>query len=117
MVNKRKIKTPSEAESPASKIVKTDERKEKLVPFHFEENECDVMITTKENEVHLTSSFLKMTSNGENIQMKDGKLKIDVSTKCLIYCLSFYDPKSWDEAEECKYFSFKFFFPTKIKDF
>ena len=109
MVNKRKLKTSSEVESPVRKIVKSDERKEKMVPFNLNENDCDVIITTKENEVHLPSGFLKMLSNGENIQMADGKMKINVSTECLVHCLSFYNLKNWDETKSCKfYISFRY---------
>ena len=104
MVNKRKLKTPSEVESPASKIVKDDERKEKLVPFDLNENECDILITTKENEVLLPSGFLKMLSNGEDIQMTDGKMKIDVSSACLVHCLSFYNLRNWDKTKACKFY-------------
>ena len=66
MVNKRKLKTSaSEAESTEGKRIQTDERKEKRIPLDFDENDCDVIITTKEHEVHIPCGFLKLASNGE----------------------------------------------------
>eukprot|EP00111_Clytia_hemisphaerica_P000482 TCONS_00001385-protein len=99
MANKRKQKTSAEMKSIASKIIKIDERKEKLVPFDFDDNDYDVIIITRENEVYLPSGFVKMLSNGKDIQLRDGRMNIDASTECLVRCLSFYDLRFWDETQ------------------
>ena len=102
---KRKLKT-TEAE-PQGKTPKTsgeesiphERRKEKLIPFDFEEDECDVIITTKDKEVHLPSSFLEMASKGETLPIVDGAISIDVYARNLVEALSFYCPKcDKDEA-------------------
>ena len=111
---KRKLKTSAE---PAAKVSKTDdaettpsdERKEILIPFGFDEKDCDVIIETKDKEVHIPVNFLKMATNGNSLQsFTDGKMNIDVSSEGLLEALGFYVPKSWkDGAKGCK-FSLKY---------
>ena len=109
---KRKQKT---SESPASKISKScendetlvpnEERKEILVPFDFEENDCDIVIMTKDKEVLLPSSFLEMASNDENLPVINGRIEIDVLADSVVKALSYYVPKFWDDDQESKSFN------------
>ena len=100
---KRKLKTTDaqpQGKTPKTSCEETvpnEERKEKLVPFDFDENDCDVIIMTKDKEVHLPSSFLEMASNGETLPIVDGRISIDVSAESLEESLSFYYPKIDDE--------------------
>ena len=73
--------------------------KEKLVPFDFDAHDCDVIITTRDKEVHLPSSFLEMVSNG---QFMSKMLEIEVASEMLIKVLSFYCPKNSSSNLECK---------------
>ena len=101
---KRKLKTTeAEPQGKASKTtgaetVPNEERKEKLVPFDFDESNCDVIIVTKDKEVHLPSSFLRMASNDNVFPLVDGKIPIDVSAESLVISLSIYCPK-WDDED------------------
>ena len=109
---KRKQKT---SELPASKISKSrendetllpnEERKEKLVPFDFDENYCDVIIMTKDKELHLPSSFLEMASNDNDLPVSNGKIEIDVLADSVVKALSYYVPKFWDDDQESKSFN------------
>ena len=74
---------------------------EKLVPFDFEENECDAVIIAKDKTIHIPSSFLGLVSNG-GLTLAENELTINVSSDSLIQALSFYDPKYWEGIEEGK---------------
>uniref|UniRef100_A0A7M5WQZ1 Uncharacterized protein n=1 Tax=Clytia hemisphaerica TaxID=252671 RepID=A0A7M5WQZ1_9CNID len=81
------------------KGVTNEKRKEKLIPFDFDENDCDVIIEAKDKEVHLPSSFLEMVSGGRTLPMIS---KTDVTSERLIKVLSFYCPKiSTNKLEFC----------------
>uniref|UniRef100_A0A7M5UV49 Uncharacterized protein n=1 Tax=Clytia hemisphaerica TaxID=252671 RepID=A0A7M5UV49_9CNID len=77
-------------------IVPNEERNEKLVPFDFHENECDVIIKTKDKEVQLPSSFLEMVSSpmyfNNNVKYV---FDVDVCAESVTKALSFYHPKDW----------------------
>ena len=101
---KRKLKSSE----PAAKLSKTDdtetvpnnERKEKLVPFGFDEKNCNVIIEAKDKEVHLPSNLLRMATNEKTLT---SKMAIDVSSESLVEALSFYIPKNWkDDGKDCK---------------
>ncbi|XP_066923572.1 uncharacterized protein [Clytia hemisphaerica] len=96
---KRKPRTTSTS-SHDKTLVPNEERKEKLVSLGFDENECDVIIETKDKEVHLPLNFLEMVSNDQNIQMADGKLYIDVFSEKLIKALLFYRQKYYTDNFE-----------------
>ena len=95
-MGKRKLKTNPTTSDNEEKNIPNEERKEKLVP-NFDESKCDVIIITVDKEIHLPSSFLEMMSNDEDIQMTDGKIKIDVCSETLIKALSFYRPKNFQK--------------------
>ena len=88
------------AEGP-EKEEKDQEGKEKLVPFDFEENVCDVIIIAKDKKVHIPSSFLGLVSNG-GLTLVENEFTIDASSDSLIQAFSFYDPKYWEGIEEGK---------------
>ena len=100
---KRKLKTSyvePQGKTPktsGAETVPNEERKEKLVPFDFDENNCDVIIMTKDKEVHFPSSFLKMASNKDDLPIVEGKISIDVSAENLVESLSFFYPKCEDD--------------------
>ena len=101
-MGKRKLKTNPTTSDNEEKNIPNEERKEKLVP-NFDESKCDVIIITVDKEIHLPSSFLEMMSNDEDIQMTDGKIKIDVYSETLIKALSFYRPKNCKDTMTCKF--------------
>ena len=102
-MGKRKLKTNPTTSDNDENNIPNEERKEKFVPFNFDENKCDVIIITVDREIHLPSSFLEMVSNDEDIQMTDGKIEIDVHSETLIKALSFYRPKEWKDIMKCKF--------------
>ena len=69
----------------------------------FDINDCDVIITTKDKEVYLPSSFSEVVSNDENIQMTDGKIEIGVCSEKLNKALLFYLPKNCKDTKTCKF--------------
>uniref|UniRef100_A0A7M5WRJ8 BTB domain-containing protein n=1 Tax=Clytia hemisphaerica TaxID=252671 RepID=A0A7M5WRJ8_9CNID len=83
-------------------IVPNEERNEKLVPFDFHENECDVIIKTKDKEVQLPSSFLEMVSSpmyfNNNVKYV---FDVDVCAESVTKALSFYHPKDWTNKIDC----------------
>ena len=105
-MGKRKLRTNPTPNSNYKKSIPNEERKEKLFPFDFNENDCDVAIITKDKEVHLPSSFLEMISNYENIKMADGKIEMDVLSEKLIKALSFYRPRDCEDTMKCKFLNF-----------
>ena len=104
---KRKLKT----EETSGKVAKTvscndpmeEQRKEKLVPFDFEENDCDVVIRTKDKEIHVPSSFLVSNESNSNSTVKhcDRKM-VDYSSVKVMKAFSFYYPKYWTDSIKCK---------------
>ena len=74
-------------------MVVIEERKEKLIPFNFDENDCDVIIKTKDKDIYLPSSFLKMASNEDELPIVDEKISIHVLADSVVNGLSFYVPK------------------------
>ena len=110
-MGKRKLKTIDLPKSKISKtcnnsdiIIPNEERKEKLIPFDFEENDCDIIILTKDSEIHLPSSFVKRVSNCETLPITDGKINFnDIPAKIVVQALSYYVPKHWDGFHESKY--------------
>ena len=78
-----------------------EKEQEKLILFDFDENECDIVIMTKDKEVHLPSSFLHIaSSDSKTLPFVNGKMVIDVMSDNLVHALSFYDPKNWKGCEE-----------------
>ena len=73
---------------------------EKLVPFDFDENDCDVVIKTEDKEIHLPSSFL-VSNDGGQIFDTEGDTE-DFFSEDVIKALSFYYPKYWTSEIECK---------------
>ena len=112
---KRKQKT---SESPASKISKScendetllpnEERKERLVLFDIDKNNCDVIIMTKDKEMHLPSSFLEMASNDNDLPVINGRIEIDVLADSVVKALSYYAPKFWDDQGSKSFYDIVF---------
>eukprot|EP00111_Clytia_hemisphaerica_P022844 TCONS_00067233-protein len=73
--------------------------KEKSIPFEFDENYCDVIIITKDREIHLPSSFL-VSNNGGQI-FSTGAETEEFSSEDVLRALSFYYPKYWTSHIEC----------------
>ncbi|XP_066912317.1 uncharacterized protein [Clytia hemisphaerica] len=83
-------------------IVPNEEQNEKLVPFDFHENECDVIIKTKDKEVHLPSSFLEMVSSPMDFNNNEKNVfDVDVCAESVTKALSFYHPKDWTNEIKC----------------
>ena len=82
--------------------IPTEERKEKLVPFDFDENDCDVIIRTKDKEINLPSSFLQIASN-QKAFIHDGVIRINIASAKVLIALSFFHPKDWTDFIECKF--------------
>ena len=99
---KRKLKTTESGAKLSKTNDPNDERKEKLVPFDFSEEDCDVIIVTKDKEIHLPSDFLMMASKDVILPLTDGKMTLDASSDTLVKLLSFYHPRSWDGDCQCK---------------
>ena len=97
------VKRKLETSEPVAKVSKSDdvenvpndERKEKLVPFDFDEEDCDIIIEAIDKKVHVPSTFLEMATNGNDLPFSDERIAINVSSESLIEALSFYVPKSW----------------------
>ena len=104
------VKRKLETSEPVAKVSKSDdvenvpndERKEKLVPFDFSEEDCDVIIVANDKEIHLPSNFLKMATKDISLPFTDGKMAIEVSSDILVEALSFYHPRSWEDDLQCK---------------
>ena len=85
---KRKLKVLEAA----AKFSKTDdaettpneERKEKLVPFDFNEEDCDMIIETKDKEVHIPVNFFKMVSKDVTMPLSNGKITIGICKRLQI---------------------------------
>ena len=103
---KRKLKT-SESAAKFSKtddagFVPSDEKKEKMVPFDFDERDCDVIIVAKDKKVHIPVDFFKMVSKDATMLLTNGKITIDASSDILVEVLSFYHPRSWNDEIQRK---------------
>ena len=85
-------------------IIPNEEQKEKLIPFDFDENDCDISIVTKDKEINLPSIFLEMVSNGEMLPIIEGTINIDeIPADIVVQALSYYVPKYWEDFDESKY--------------
>ena len=102
---KRKLK-PAETSGKIAKTITNDpaadQRKEKLVIFDFQDKACDMVILTKDKELHLPSSFLGSNESNSTIKSFD-KTMMDYSSVKVIKAFSFYYPKYWTDSIKCKF--------------
>ena len=80
-------------------------KREKMVPFDFEEKDCDLIIMTKDAEVHLPSSFWQRASNRKVFNGNvNGVININVGSDKVLFALSYFHPKDWTNSIQRKSF-------------
>ena len=76
-----------------------------IIPFNFQEEECDFLITTRDEIIKLPKHFMQHACENFSSLSKDIDLS-NVSGEILITALSFYRAQDFEDVKFGKYYAY-----------